>query len=98
MLTTTLVVSFCKDGRGSVNVKSWFLLVYVRCEVLCRLVVLDNMFLLILIVVIHTQGNTMITTHKGSQLSKLIETRYQVQPSDKELHAEHIPVGTMILH
>jgi len=52
MLITTLVVSFCKDGRGSVNVKLWFLVVYVRCEVLCRLVVLDNVFLLILIVVI----------------------------------------------
>jgi len=32
----------------------------------------------------HTQGNTTITTHKGSQLLKLIETRYQVQPSDNE--------------
>jgi len=52
MLITTLVVSFCKDGRGSVNVKLWFLVVYVRCEVLCRSVVLDNVFILILIVVI----------------------------------------------
>jgi len=52
MLITTLVVSFCKNGRGSVNVKLWFLVVYVRCEVLCRTVVLDNVFLLILIVVI----------------------------------------------
>ena len=49
---TTLVVSFCKDGRGSVNVKLWFLEVYVQCEVLCRLVVDGNVFLLILIVVI----------------------------------------------
>ena len=39
MLITTLVVSFCKDGGGSVNVKLWFLVVYVQCEVLCRLVV-----------------------------------------------------------
>jgi len=39
MLITTLVVSFCKDGVGSVNVKLWFLVVYVRCEALCRLVV-----------------------------------------------------------
>ena len=39
MLITTLVVSFCEDGRGSVNVKLWFLVVYVRCEVLCCLVV-----------------------------------------------------------
>jgi len=41
MLITTLVVSFCKDGGGSVNVKLWFLVVYVRCEVLvvlCRFV------------------------------------------------------------
>jgi len=52
MSITTLVVSFCKDGRGSVNVKLWFLVVYVRCEVLCRLVVVGNVFLLILIVVI----------------------------------------------
>ena len=28
MLITTLVVSFCKDGGGSVNVKLWFLVVY----------------------------------------------------------------------
>jgi len=40
MLITTLVVSFYKDGRGSANVKLWFLEVYVRSEVLCRLVVL----------------------------------------------------------
>ena len=52
MLITTLVVSFCKDGRGSVNVKLWFLVVYVRYEVLCHLVVAGNVFLLILIVVI----------------------------------------------
>jgi len=52
MLITTLVVSFCKDGRGRVNVKLFFLVVYVLCEVLCRLVVAGNVFLLILIVVI----------------------------------------------
>jgi len=52
MSITTLVVSFCRDGRGSVNVKLCFLLVYVRCEVLCCLVVTGNVFLLILIVVI----------------------------------------------
>jgi len=46
MLITTLVVSFCKDGGGSVNVKLCFLVVYVRCEVLCRLVVAGNVFLL----------------------------------------------------
>jgi hypothetical protein len=45
-------LSFSKHGRGSVNVKLWFLVVYVRCEVLCRSVVLENAFLLILIVVI----------------------------------------------
>ena len=50
MLITTLVVSFCKDGGGSVNVKLWFLVVCVQCEVLCRLVVSGNVFLLILIV------------------------------------------------
>ena len=32
----------CKDGRGSINVKLWFLVVYVQCEVLCRLVVTGN--------------------------------------------------------
>ena len=52
MLITTLVVSFYKDGGGSVNVKLWFLVVCVRCEVLCRSVVIDNVFLLIFIVVI----------------------------------------------
>ena len=52
MLITTLVVSFCKDGGGSVNVKLWFLVVHVGCEVLCRLVVAGNVFLLILTVVI----------------------------------------------
>ena len=46
MLIITLVVWFCKDGRGSVNVKLWFLVVYVRCEVLYRLVAAD-VFLLI---------------------------------------------------
>ena len=51
MLISTLVVSFCKDGRSSVNVNLWFLVVCVRCEVLCGLVVLDNVLLLILIVV-----------------------------------------------
>ena len=49
MLTTTLVVSFYKDGRGSVNVKLWFLVVCVRYEVICRLVSTGNVFLLILI-------------------------------------------------
>ena len=49
MLITTLVVSFCKDGGGSVNVKLLFLVLYVWCEVLCCLDVLDNVFLLNLI-------------------------------------------------
>ena len=52
MLITTLVVWFYKDGKSSVNVKLWFLVVYVRCEVLCRLVLAGNVFLLIVIVVI----------------------------------------------
>jgi len=52
MLITTLVVSFCKYGRGSVNVKLCFLVVCARFEVLCRLVVADKVFLLIVIVVI----------------------------------------------
>jgi len=52
MLLTILVVSFCKDGGGSINVKLWFLVVCVRCEVVCRLVVAGNVFVFILIVVI----------------------------------------------
>jgi len=55
MLITTLVVSFYEDGRGSVNVKLWFLVVCVRYEVLvvlCRLVIAGNVFLLIFVVVI----------------------------------------------
>jgi len=46
----------------------------------------------------YTQENTMITTHKGSQLLILIEAHYQLQPSDKELHTEHTPLSTIILH
>jgi hypothetical protein len=46
----------------------------------------------------YTQENTTITTHKGSQLLILIEARYQLQPSDKELHTEHTPLRTIILH
>ena len=52
MLITTLVVSFCNNGGVSVSVNLWFLVVCVRCEVFCRLVVAGNVFLLILIVVI----------------------------------------------
>ena len=46
----------------------------------------------------YTQENTMITTHKGPQLLKLIAARYQLQPSDKELHTKHTPLSTTILH
>ena len=46
----------------------------------------------------YTQQNTTITTHKGSQLLISTETRYQLQPSDKELHTEHTPLRTIILH
>jgi hypothetical protein len=52
MLFTTLVVSLCKDGGDSISANLCFLVVYVRCEVLCRLVVGGNTFLLILIGVI----------------------------------------------
>jgi len=52
MLITTLVVSFCKDRGDSVNVKLWSIVVYVQCEILCRLVVAGNVLLLLLIVVI----------------------------------------------
>jgi len=51
MLITTLVVPFCKDGGVSLNVNLWFLVVCVRCEVLCGFVVAGDVFLLILIVV-----------------------------------------------
>ena len=57
MLITTFVVSLCKDGGGSVNVKLWFLVVCVLCEVVCCLVVAGNVFLLIIIVVILYPGN-----------------------------------------
>jgi len=46
----------------------------------------------------HTQQNTTITTHKGSRLLISTETRYQLQPNDKELHTEHTPLRTIILH
>ena len=46
MLITTLVVPFCKNGGISVNLKLWFLVVYVRCEVLCHTVIAGNMVLL----------------------------------------------------
>ena len=46
MLINTLVVSFYKDGGGIVNVKLCFLVVCVRCEVVCRLVAAGNVFLL----------------------------------------------------
>jgi hypothetical protein len=52
MLITTLVVWFCKDGSDSIHVTLWFLVVYVRCEVLCRLVVAGNVFLFILILIV----------------------------------------------
>ena len=52
MLITRFVVPLCKDIGGSVNVKLWFLVVYVQCEDLCRLAVAGNVFLLILVVVI----------------------------------------------
>ena len=56
MFIATLVVSFCKDGGGSDKVKLWFLVVCVRCEVLCRLVVAGNVFLLTLIVLMWRIG------------------------------------------
>ena len=52
MLITTLVVYFRKGGRGSVNVKLWFLVLCVRREVVYRLVAAGNAFLSIVIVVI----------------------------------------------
>ena len=64
ILITTLVVSFCKDGGGSVNIKLWFLVVCVRCEVLCRLVVAGNVFLLMLIVVYSVTENYIRTLNK----------------------------------
>jgi len=46
----------------------------------------------------YTQQNTTITTHKGSQIVILKEIRYQLQPRDKELHTDHTPLRTIILH
>jgi len=51
LFITTLVASFCKDGGGSVNVKLCFLVVSVWCEVVWRLVVAGNVFMLKIIVV-----------------------------------------------
>ena len=51
MLITTLVVSFCKGRRGSINVKLRFLVLCVRCEVVCRLDVAGDGFILILIAI-----------------------------------------------
>jgi len=45
MLITTLVVSFCKDGGVSVSVNLWLLVVYVRCDVLCRFVAAGDVFM-----------------------------------------------------
>ena len=56
MLITTLVVSFGKDGGGSVNVKLLFLVVYVLCEVLCRLVVAPDDG--------HTSARNMLSLHQ----------------------------------
>jgi len=42
LLITTLVVSFCKVGGVSVNVNVWFIVVCVRCDVLCHFVVAGN--------------------------------------------------------
>jgi len=50
MLITRLVVSFSNDGGVSIIVKLWYLLVYVQCEVLYHLVVADNVFLLIVVI------------------------------------------------
>jgi len=44
----------------------------------------------------YTQQNTTITTHKESLLLMLTETRYQLQPSDKELHTEHTPLRIIL--
>jgi len=46
----------------------------------------------------YTQQNTTSTTHKRLQLLILTEKRYQLQPSDKELHNEHAPLRTIILY
>jgi len=43
-----------------------------------------------------TQQNTTISRHKRSQLLISTETRYQVQPSDKELHTEHTPLTYLL--
>ena len=68
MLITTLVVSFYKDGGGSVNVKLRFLVVRVRCEVLCRLVVAGNVFLLM-----NTNWQHTDITLRGSSISHLMQ-------------------------
>jgi len=49
--TTTLAVSFCKDGGVSVSINLWCLVVCVWCDVFCRFFVSSNMLLLMLTVV-----------------------------------------------
>jgi len=43
------------------------------------------------------QSTTLKKTHHTQRITTL-KTRYQVQPSHKELHTEHIPLRTIILH
>jgi len=66
MFITTLVVSFCKNGSGSVNVKLWFLVVYVRCEFLCYLVVAGNvLFVWFLFFSYHNDARSNQTSTEG---------------------------------
>jgi len=46
-------LSFCKDGGVIVNVKLWFLVVCVRCEVFCHLVVAGIVFLLLVVLILY---------------------------------------------
>ena len=68
MLITTLVGSFCKDGGVSVNVKLRFLVVYVRCEVLCPLGVAGNVFLLM-----NTNWQHRDISLRGCSISRLMQ-------------------------
>jgi len=68
-------------GEVSVNVNLWFLVAYVRCEVLCRFVAAGNVFLLILIAVIFTSYNNRQRTSHRTYTTKNHKFTLMLPPS-----------------
>jgi len=85
MSITSLDIPFCKDGSGSVSFT-----ILINTNNTSNYQPTNETH--------YTQQNNTTATYKRSQPLKLIETRYQVQPSDKELHTEHTSLRTKILH